>query len=199
MPDLAQILGLSRLGDAARESRILLGLTGTGPSAGSPFDNTGGGAAVGNPSMTRRGVYRLLTEPTAPDKYKIFPSAQTPNFTPAQEAEFQQGVRNTPWFTEFQKKFDEEPDLDSTDYNYRAAWAMGARPEFYAPDNSYHWQGAKKDANGVELSLKRKDHPTGWMEDYFQMTGGGDPSQPARLTPEQNARLQALLVERYGK
>lgn len=157
------------------------------------FSSTGGGAAVGNPSMVP--VKKPAFMPVAPEAYKIAPSVPTPNWGPAEEQGFQEGVRQTPWYSEFKDRFGEGPDLDSKEYNYRAAWAAGARPAYYEPDKSHHWPG--ETANGQ--SLKAKDHPTGWMEDYYQMTGGLDPTDAVPLNPAQVSRMQALLKQRYAK
>lgn len=122
---------------------------------------------------------------------RIAPQAPTPTFTPQQEAEFQGGVRETPWWGEFVKRYGEEPDLDQSDYNYRAAWAGGVRPEWYPPDNSYHWA-----SEGPEGSYKAVNHPSAWMNDYLQLTGR-DPHDPGQLTRAQIEIMKRALRHRY--
>lgn len=39
-----------------------------------------------------------------------------------EEKKFQADIKATPWFSEFKKIYGEEPDLNSTNYNYRKAW-----------------------------------------------------------------------------
>lgn len=48
--------------------------------------------------------------------------------TPDAEAEFQRTIRNTDWFREYVAEYGEEPDLDTPDYDYRAAVRAGALP-----------------------------------------------------------------------
>lgn len=134
-------------------------------------------------------------KPVPPEAYRIAPSAPTPAWNPQEEQAFQEGVRQTPWYAEFKQRFGEEPDLDTKDYNYRAAWASGARPSYYEPDKSHHWPSESPQG----MSLKAKDHPTGWMEDYMQLTGGADPSEPVPLNQAQISKMQSLLQERYAK
>lgn len=65
------------------------------------------------------------------------------------EAIFQAGIRQTPWFKEYVKEHGEEPDLNTTDYDYRTAWAAGARPDVRDPsdNNRLHWPSEFKGDN----------------------------------------------------
>jgi hypothetical protein len=84
------------------------------------------------------------------------------------EDQFQAGIRATPWFSEFVKQYGEEPDLNTPDYNYRAAWGAGIRPVRYEHDGGrYHWPSSLP--NGQ--MLKSANHPTAWKEYYMRATG----------------------------
>ena len=85
-----------------------------------------------------------------------------------EESNFQSGIRATPWFSEYKKEYKEEPDLNSTNYNYRKAWKVGIRPERDPYDsNRYHWSSSTD--TGEEL--KGPLHPTLWKEKYMRATG----------------------------
>ena len=89
----------------------------------------------------------------------------------AVEANFQVGIRGTPWFNNFVSEYGEEPDLRPVNedpalgpnYDYRAAWNAGIRPEPDPYDNNkYHWPSSLEDGT----MLKTPNHPTAWKE-YF--------------------------------
>ena len=86
-----------------------------------------------------------------------------------EESNFQSGIRATPWFSEFKKRYGEDPDLSSSaDYDYRKAWKGGARPQRDKHDNdSYHWPSALPSGE----MLKKPLHPTLWKEKYMRATG----------------------------
>jgi hypothetical protein len=86
-----------------------------------------------------------------------------------EEKKFQAKIRATPWFSEFKKKYGEEPNLSSSaDYDYRKAVKGGAMPQRDKHDNdSYHWPSALPSGE----MLKSKDHPTVWKEHYMRATG----------------------------
>jgi len=86
-----------------------------------------------------------------------------------EEKKFQAKIRATPWFSEFKKKYGEEPNLSSSaDYDYRKAVKGGAMPQRDKYDNnSYHWPSALPSGE----MLKSKDHPTAWKEKYMRATG----------------------------
>jgi len=127
------------------------------------------------------------------DSYTIAPEAKLQGWSPADETRFQQEIRQTPWYSGFVKQFDEAPNLNGSEYNYRAAWQRGIRPELYPYDGTYHWPST---ANGE--SLKATNHPTAWMEDYMQITGGRDPHEGYQVTPNEAAALSKALKYRYG-
>ena len=104
-----------------------------------------------------------------------------------QEADFQFGVRATPWFGEFAQQHG-EPNLNDPNYDYRAAWAAGARPNVRDPgDNQYHWPSQFKGpehpnrfVNGVDTITGQ---PVSTGEEYAGL--GGDP----RTSREHHQRL----------
>jgi hypothetical protein len=129
------------------------------------------------------------------DDYSIAPEAKTGKWSKKDEKTFQSGVRGTKWFQQFVDKYGEPPDLDSKDYNYRAAWKAGVRPQDYEHDaEMQHWAST----TGKGESLKATSHPTAWMEDYMQVTGS-DPHEPTDMNPEQIKAMEKALMYRYGK
>lgn len=135
----------------------------------------------------------LLGYQISPD-YAIAPEAKVGQWTNQDESAFQSGIRKTPWFSQFVKQFGEEPNLNSPDYNYRAAWKANVRPENYEHDTMQHWPSVTP----LGYSLKAKSHPTAWMEDYMQITGA-DPHKPVPLSQEQIMQLSKALRYRYSK
>ncbi len=100
----------------------------------------------------------------------------TPNMAPsaitrlssAEEKQFQSWIRSTDWFKEFFNEYKEEPDLNTTDYDYRAAWKGGIKPERDPHDkNRYHWPSSLPDGS----MLKSEQHPTAWKEYFMRQTG----------------------------
>jgi hypothetical protein len=78
------------------------------------------------------------------------------------EALFQQGIRETPWFKEFVQRYGEEPDLNTPDYDYRRAWASGSRPDVRDPgDGQYHWSS----------QFKGENHPNRYVDGVDTITG----------------------------
>ena len=129
------------------------------------------------------------------DDYSIVPEAKTGKWSQKDEKAFQKGVRGTKWYKQFADKYGEPPDLNSKDYNYRAAWKAGVRPQDYEHDpEMQHWAST----TGKGESLKATNHPTAWMEDYMQVTGS-DPHEPANMNPEQIKAMEKALMYRYGK
>jgi len=125
--------------------------------------------------------------------YTIAPEAKTPTLTQDEEQQFQSDVRGTDWFSRFKEKFGEEPNLEDKEYNYRAAWKSGAKPQAIDQDDIPHWPSVTSSGE----SLKARSHPSGWMEDYMQITGR-DPSEGGDLTPEQIDAMNKSLMYRYG-
>jgi hypothetical protein len=110
-----------------------------------------------------------VVAPVAPPVLAPPGAAVSPWKAPAgfDEAGFQRDIRVHPWFTEFTKRYGEEPNLNDPDYDYRSAWAAGIRPEIYKHDGTYHWSSSLP--NGQ--MLKSENHPTAWMEHFMRATG----------------------------
>jgi len=101
------------------------------------------------------------------------------------EAAFQNWIRNTGWFGEFVKEYGEEPDLNTKDYDYRAAWKAGVKPERDPYDNNrFHWPSSLPSGQ----MLKSEDHPTAWKE-YFMRNTGVNPDALGLKTPEDAAKF----------
>jgi len=84
------------------------------------------------------------------------------------ENSFQKGIRSSQWFKEYVNEYGEEPDLNTTDYDYRKAWAAGIRPERDPYDNNrLHWGSALPDGT----MLKSPSHKNEWKEYYMRITG----------------------------
>ena len=75
-----------------------------------------------------------------------------------EEAEFQDWIRQTPWYPEYKLKYREEPDLNTSVYDYRGAWKAGAVPQKNPNDNMYHWPS----------KFKSEEHPTFWKEIFMR-------------------------------
>jgi len=88
-----------------------------------------------------------------------------------EEDKFQKWIRSLPWFDEFKRKYGEEPNLDSKDYDYRAAWKAGVKPTVNKYDGLYHWSSGYLDKSGKQVWLKSQDHPTAWMQHFLDETG----------------------------
>src|SRR5262245_43970671 len=93
-----------------------------------------------------------------------------------EEGTFQAGIRATPWFSEYVRKYGQEPDLNTPDYNYRAAWKAGARPDVRDPgDQLLHWPSQYKGPN----------HPNRYVDGVDTLTGENlnEPYRGVRLDP----------------
>lgn len=99
---------------------------------------------------------------------------------PNDESAFQNWIRGTDWFKEFKAEYNEEPDLDTKDYDYRAAWKAGISPERDPYDqNRFHWPSSLPTGE----MLKSAEHPTAWKE-YFMRETGVNPDSLGLQTPE---------------
>jgi hypothetical protein len=99
---------------------------------------------------------------------------------PNDESAFQNWIRGTDWFKEFKSEYNEEPDLDTKDYDYRAAWKAGLQPERDPYDNNrFHWPSSLPTGE----MLKSAEHPTAWKE-YFMRDTGVNPDALGLKTPE---------------
>ena len=92
----------------------------------------------------------------------------TASLAPEEEDQFQKWIRSTDWYKEFNKEYKEEPNLNTPEYDYRAAWKAGIQPERDPYDkNRFHWPSSLP--NGE--MLKSSSHPTAWKEQFMRQTG----------------------------
>jgi hypothetical protein len=85
------------------------------------------------------------------------------------QSDMQSGDGYRQWRQEFERLYGGAPDYDDPhgDYDYRAAWKGGIRPEVYKHDGTYHWSSSLPDGQ----MLKSENHPTAWMEHFMRATG----------------------------
>lgn len=107
------------------------------------------------------------------------------------EAAFQRDIRVHPWYTQFQQKYGEAPNLEDPDYDYRSAWAAGIRPEIYKHDGTYHWSSSLPSGQ----MLKSENHPTAWMEHFMRATGT-DPNDLGLKSKEEGDAYLARMKQR---
>ena len=107
---------------------------------------------------------------------------------PSQEQQFQTFLAFDPavrqWRSSFQNRYGEQPQIEGGDYDYRAAWADGSRPQAVPGDTVPHWSSVGKAA----------DHPTMWKQDFMTQFGV-DPDQQAQqgFSPEMQQFMQAKI------
>jgi hypothetical protein len=78
------------------------------------------------------------------------------------EQQFQEGIRETPWYKEFVAKYGEAPNLQDPNYNYREAWDAGVRPNVRDPnDQMLHWSSQFKGPNHPNRIVDGIDTITG--------------------------------------
>jgi hypothetical protein len=110
-----------------------------------------------------------------------------------EEEQFQKWIRNTEWFKEFQREFGEPPDLNTPDYDYRAAWRAGIQPERDPYDkNRYHWPSS--DPSGK--MLKSEEHPTAWKEYFMRQTQQNPDALGLKSKNEADAYLKSINMFR---
>ena len=104
---------------------------------------------------------------------------------PDEESAFQNWIRGTDWFKEFKAQYNEDPDLNTKDYDYRAAWKAGVQPERDPYDNNrFHWPSSLPSGK----MLKSAEHPTAWKE-YFMRDTGVNPDALNLKTAEDAANF----------
>lgn len=93
------------------------------------------------------------------------------------------------WRNGFANKYGEQPNIsDDSQFDYRQAYRAGDGPKDYANDTMMHWGSSGKRAN----------HPTEWMQEFYEQFGGIDPSTlPAdKWTPEMQ-RFMSDQITRF--
>jgi hypothetical protein len=108
--------------------------------------------------------------------------------SPEQEQQFQTFMAFDPsvrqWRNSFQNRYGEQPQIDGGDYDYRAAWQAGSRPQAVPGDTVPHWSSVGK----------AEDHPTMWKQ-HFMTQFGVDPDQVQQWTPE----MQQFMQQQIGR
>jgi hypothetical protein len=116
-------------------------------------------------------------------------SGQGAPLEPKDELAFQSWVRGTPFFSEYQKRWGEEPDLNTPIYDYRAAYKAGIAPERDPYDeNAFHWPSTTPDGT----PLKATNHPTAWKQKFVEMHGH-DPGPRLNDEDRFSSALRSLM------
>lgn len=94
------------------------------------------------------------------------------------EAQFRDEMRESPWFTQYQSEFGEEPDLDTPGYDFRRAWRDGVRPTPDPDDNGrYKWPAASSGALASPMASATgtyytpRDTDAEWRQKFQEKTG----------------------------
>jgi hypothetical protein len=112
--------------------------------------------------------------------------------SPVQEQAFQAWVRSTQWFRDYVAKWQEQPNFDDPDYDYRAAWLAGVAPEYQPDYGEYHWADQTPEGQW----LKSETHPTRWVGEFYNRFGY-DPVV-AGISKERAAEMMAQPPRRTG-
>jgi hypothetical protein len=145
-------------------------------------DDNDGGAIIQNPSnFAKGGVAR---------------KRNVDELHPLAEVGFQRDIKNSPWYAEFVRRYQEQPDIrEGGDYNYRKAWAYGAEPQRDPYDqNSLHWPSALPNGD----MLKAEDHPTAWKEHFMREYDGLNPDSIGATKEEFEARQEKPIHMAFG-
>ena len=106
-----------------------------------------------------------------------------------EESAFQNWIKSTGWYKEFRNEYNEEPDLNNTEYDYRAAWKAGIQPERDPYDkNRFHWQSSLPTGE----MLKSPTHPTAWKEYFMRQTGKNPDAIGIRSPQEAEVYLKSI-------
>ena len=123
----------------------------------------------------------------------VLASAPTQNATfklsPDEESQFQNWIKSTGWYKEFRKEYKEDPNLDDSEYDYRAAWKAGIQPQRDPYDkNRYHWPSSLPSGE----MLKSPTHPTAWKEHFMRQTGQNPDAIGLRSLEDADAYLKSI-------
>jgi hypothetical protein len=115
-----------------------------------------------------------------------------------QELLFQRDMMFAPgwsdWRRGFERDYGQYPNTDpGGDYNYRAAWALGAVPEINQHDGRYHgFSQAEMPPYAQPVPLKQGGPPTEWKQKFMEKFGA-DPDGVELYSPEMLAFLRDLI------
>lgn len=119
--------------------------------------------------------------------------------TDQEETAFQRDMFFAPgwrdWRRDFIKGAGGPPNLDAGgDYNYRLAWALGAKPEYHEPSDAYHgMSSAEVPPYRDPVNFKSDNHPTMWKEDFYREFGFDPDANDAPWTEESAQALFKYL------
>ena len=132
----------------------------------------------------------MQTMPNAYVQNQVMPTNTTStSLAPEEEARFQSWIKSTEWFKEFNKEYNEQPNLNSPEYDYRAAWKAGIEPERDPYDkNRFHWPSSLPTGE----MLKSPTHPTAWKEYFMRQTGQNPDAVGIRSPQEAEVYLKSI-------
>ena len=133
---------------------------------------------------------------TMPNSYvtnQVMPTnTSTTSLAPEEEQRFQSWIKSTEWFKEFNKEYNEQPNLNSPEYDYRAAWKAGIEPERDPYDkNRFHWPSSLPTGE----MLKSSTHPTAWKEQFMRQTGQNPDAIGITSLQEAEVYLQSIPLQ----
>ena len=134
--------------------------------------------------------YNALAPSPMPVINQLIPDANSfsVKLEPKEESAFQNWIRSTGWYKEFVKEYKEEPNLDDSDYDYRAAWKAGIQPERDPYDkNRFHWPSSLPSGE----MLKSSTHPTAWKEQFMRESGQNPDALGLKSPEDANAYLRS--------
>ena len=123
--------------------------------------------------------------------------------SPQEEQLFQRDMQFSPtwgaWRRQFIAREGAAPNTNvGGDYNYRAAWKMGANPGYDPGSKEIHgYSSAQLAPYATPFPFKEKNHPTMWKEDYMRQfrTNPDLDMQNGRLTPEQSDYISRAIKQ----
>jgi len=134
---------------------------------------------------------------TMPNSYvtnQVMPTnTSTTSLADEQEEQFQNWIKSTGWYKEFKEEYNEEPDLNNSEYDYRAAWKAGIQPERDPYDkNRFHWPSSLPTGE----MLKSPTHPTAWKEQFMRQTGKNPDAIGIKSSQEAEIYLQSIPLQK---
>lgn len=112
---------------------------------------------------------------------------------PTQENQFQQSMFMEPgwrdWRRDFMRSYGgQQPNTaPGGDYNYRLAWALGAKPQLDPASGTFHGlSSAEMSPRAQPVDLKAPNHPTAWKETFMRKFDQ-NPDMVEQWTPDMAA------------
>jgi hypothetical protein len=143
---------------------------------------------------SRNALARALmgTTPPRPGPTNALAQTMAGLLSPSQEQQYNAFMAFDPsvrqWRNAFSNRYGEQPTTEGGDYDYRAAWLAGSRPQPVPGDTVPHWSSVGKAPN----------HPTMWKQDFMTQFNV-DPDTPGMsYTPEMQQFIQRRLQDSWG-